>query len=415
MTATKRNGGPLALFLATTAFALCFAVWGLMAPLGPTFRQLYGLSGTQLGLLLAAPVLLGSVARIPLGMATDRFGGRLVFSTLIVSLALPAFLAGLTRSYLSLLAVAFVVGVAGASFAVGVPFVSGWFPAHRQGFILGVYGMGNIGTAIAGIMAPRVASAYGWQYAFWVFIPALLLIGALFWFFGRDAPRAMAVPKSLGERIAIFRRQPLSLVLALFYFVTFGGFVAIGVYLPTLLVGTYGLTVTDAAGRAAGFVILATIARPLGGLLADRWGGAPVLSTSFLAVAALAVVLAFEPAMATITVAFLGIAFMLGLGNGAVFQLVPRMFPRDAGTVTGMVGAAGGLGGFFPPLLMGAVRDATGSYAIGFMLLSEVALLALVVNLLVLQGRAMRFAPEAGFDRRAGSAPALPRHADNDE
>lgn len=411
MPATERTGGPLALVLATAAFALCFAVWGLMAPLGPTFRQLYGLSGTQLGLLLAAPVLLGSVARIPLGMLTDRFGGRLVFSGLIVSLALPAFAAGFTKSYPLLLAVAFVLGMAGASFAVGVPFVAGWFPAHRQGFVLGVYGMGNIGTAIAGFMAPRVASAYGWQYAFWVFLPALLLLGALFWIFGRDAPRAPAAPKSLGERVAILRRQPLSLVLALFYFVTFGGFVAIGVYLPTLLVGTYGLAVTDAAGRAAGFVILATIARPLGGLLADRWGGAPVLNASFLAVAALAVVLAFEPAMVTITIAFLSIAFMLGLGNGAVFQLVARMFPRDAGTVTGMVGAAGGLGGFFPPLLMGAVRDATGSYAIGFMLLSEVALLALAVNLLVLQGRAARLAPEAGFDQRAGSSaiPAAPR------
>jgi MFS transporter, NNP family, nitrate/nitrite transporter len=190
--------------------------------------------------------------------------------------------------------------------------------------------------------------------------------------------------------------------LSLFYFVTFGGFVAINVYLPTLLVSEYGLARTDAAFRAAGFVILATIARPLGGTLADRWGGMPILNATFLIVAALAVVLAFEPGMAVITVAFLGIAFMLGLGNGAVFQLVPRFFAREAGTVTGLVGAAGGLGGFFPPLLMGGVKDATGSYAIGFMLLSEVALLCLVVNILVLQRRATLLLPEE--ERAAGAA-----------
>lgn len=393
MTQTGPNRGPLSLVLATSSFALCFAVWGLIAPLGPTFRALYGLSGTQVGLLLATPVLLGSVARIPLGMLTDRYGGRLVFSSLLVALSVPAFVAGLTKSYVALLVVTLFLGLAGASFAVGVPFVSGWFPPGRQGFVLGIYGMGNVGTAIAGFMAPRVAGAVGWRFVFWLFIPLLLLLGALFWALGRDAPRVAAPSKSLTQRLNLFRRQPLSLVLALFYFITFGGFVAISVYLPTLLVGEYGLTITDAATRAAGFVIVATIARPLGGMLADRWGGSPILNVSFLVVAALAVVLAFEPGILAITIAFLGIAFMLGMGNGAVFQLVPRFFPREAGTLTGLVGAAGGLGGFFPPLLMGAVRDATNSYAIGFMLLSESALLALVVNLLVLQGRATRLLP----------------------
>jgi NNP family nitrate/nitrite transporter-like MFS transporter len=180
-------------------------------------------------------------------------------------------------------------------------------------------------------------------------------------------------------------------VLSLFYFLTFGGFVAISVYLPTFLVDAYGLPRADAAARAAGFTVVATLARPIGGLLSDRWGGAPVLNGGFLAVALLPILLAFQPSMLLITVAFLAIAAAFGLGNGAVFKLVAQTFPKETGAVTGLVGAAGGLGGFFPPILMGLVRDLTGGYAIGFMLLSEIALGCLIVNLLVLQRRAALF------------------------
>lgn len=215
----------------------------------------------------------------------------------------------------------------------------------------------------------------------------------IFWLLARDAPATGAPSLSLAQRFRVFRERPVAWVLALFYFVTFGGFVAIGVYLPTLLVGQYGLTRADAGARAAGFIVLATLMRPIGGLLADRIGGAPILNAVFLVVAAFAVVLAFEPGISVLTIAFLGIAFMLGLGNGAVFQLVPEYFPGQTGTITGLVGAAGGLGGFFPPLVMGIVRDATDSYSIGFMLLSEFALLCLIVNLLAMQHRAARLVP----------------------
>lgn len=406
MTDSDAARGPLMLALATIAFALCFAVWGLISPLAPTFREVYALSGAQVGLLLAVPVVLGSLARFPLGILADRHGGRLVFTALILFLIVPVALAGLTNSFGALVAVSFLLGLAGASFAIGVPFVSRWFPPERQGLALGIYGMGNIGTAVANFTAPPLANSFGWQRAFWLFLPLLLVFGILFWLIARDKPGAVGSGQSVGERLAIFRRRPLTWVLALFYFVTFGGFVAINVYLPTLLVSEYGLTRTDAAFRAAGFVILATLARPLGGTLADRWGGTPILNAVFLVVAAFAIVLAFEPRIATITVAFLGIAFMLGLGNGAVFQLVPKFFAREAGTVTGLVGAAGGLGGFFPPLLMGTVKDATGSYAIGFMLLSEFALFSLIVNILVLQGRARLLDPAAdGGSSDPGASP----------
>lgn len=392
----EKTGGSLsALILATIAFMVCFAAWGLVAPLAATFRGLYGLSATEIGLLVAVPVLLGSVARIPLGILTDRYGGRLVFSALLLLVPIPVALAGLTNSYASLLAVSFFLGLAGASFAVGVPFVSRWFPPERRGFALGVYGMGNFGTAISSYFAPPLAERLGWPFAFWVYVPILLVMGVLFWLVARDAPGPKPPPQPLAQRFAVFRDRPVSWVLALFYFVTFGGFVAINVYLPTLLVGQYGLTPGDAGARTAGFVALATLSRPLGGYLADRWGGVPLLNLVFLLVAGTAIVLAFQPGIILITIAFLSTAFALGMGNGAVFKLVADYFPRETGTVTGLVGAAGGLGGFFPPLVMGIVKDVTGTYAIGFMLLSEFALLCLIVNLLVLQQRAARLAPEA--------------------
>jgi MFS transporter, NNP family, nitrate/nitrite transporter len=178
-------------------------------------------------------------------------------------------------------------------------------------------------------------------------------------------------------------------VLSLFYFVTFGGFVAISVYLPTYLTDVDDFSRSDAALRTSGFVVVAVLARPLGGVLADRIGGPPLLNGVFIAVALLAIVLAFEPGIGIRSVAFLSTAAALGLGSGAVFKLVPGFFPKETGAVTGLVGAAGGLGGFFPPILMGVVRDATGDYAIAFMLLSEFAFVCLVVNILVLQRGAM--------------------------
>jgi NNP family nitrate/nitrite transporter-like MFS transporter len=382
-----------ALVLATVAFAVCFAIWGLVAPLAPLFRNLYQLSGTEVGLLVAVPVILGSLARIPFGLLTDRFGGRAMFPVLMLIGCIPLALAGFTSGYGQLVSVALLLGLPGASFAIGVPFVARWFPPERQGFALGVYGMGNIGTAFAGLVAPRVAAAYGWPAAFWMWVPVMLAMAAIFWLFGRNAPGFTPVTTPVAERFDVFRREPLTWVLALFYFVTFGGFVAIANYLPTLLVGAYGLDAADAAARASGFVVLATLARPVGGVLADRWGGARLLNGAFALIAAFAVVLAFGPDMSIITTAFLGSACMLGLGNGAVFKLVAQHFPREAGVVTGLVGAAGGLGGFFPPLLMGFVRDVTGAYAIGFMLLSEFALLCLLINVLVLQQRARALMP----------------------
>ncbi len=375
----------VALALATLAFTLCFAVWGLVSPLAPQFREAYRLSATETGLLVAVPVLLGSLFRIPMGILTDRYGGRVVFSALMLFLVVPVASIGFANSYASLLFWGFWLGLAGSSFAVGIPFVARWFPAARQGLALGVYGMGNIGTAIANFAGPRLSFSYGWPWAFWAFLPALAIMAALFWAFGREAPGAGAPARSLFDRLIVLRRHPLAWTFSFFYFITFGGFVAMSIYLPTYLVDMFGLDRADAGARAAGFVVVATIARPVGGYLSDRWGASKILNAVFLGVALLAGALAANAEMVVNTIAFLGAAFALGLGNGAVFKLVPEFFPRETGAVTGLVGAAGGIGGFFPPLVMGFFRDTLGFYAPGFALLSLFSLGGLAANWLIVR------------------------------
>ena len=368
MSNTFRPGAARALFLATTAFTVSLAVWGLISALAPTFTQLYGLSAKSKSLMIAIPVLLGAIGRLPAGMLTDRFGGRKVFSGLLALSALPAIGIASSTSYTQLLLLGLFLGMAGTTFAVGVSFVSKWFAADKQGFALGVYGAGNIGQSVAVFGAPALAGALGsWRPIFYIFAALALVWGLVFYSFARDAALT-AQPKTLSENLSVLRRSPMAWVLSLFYFVTFGGFVAFSIYLPTFLKDIFKLTATDAGARTAGFVLLATLMRPIGGILADKVGGAKILLVVFAAVAGFGLLMG-AAWMPTFTVGALGAAAALGLGNGAVFKLVPEYFPKETGTVTGLVGAFGGLGGFFPPLTLGIVRDATGSYTLGFVFL----------------------------------------------
>ncbi len=376
---SHQPGAGRALFLSTTAFAVSFAVWGLMAALAPTFTQLYELSATQKSLMIAVPVLLGSVGRLFAGMAADRFGGRIVFSVLLFFSALPAIAIGLSTSFDQLLIFGLLLGVAGTTFPVGVGFTSKWFAAEKQGTALGVYGMGNIGQSIAVFFAPVLAIWFGdWRIVFYVFAAATILWGGIFYITARDAA-APGQAKTLAENLSVLKRSRVAWVLSLFYFLTFGGFVALSLYMPTLLREIFSLTPTDAGARTAGFVVLATLMRPVGGSLADRFGGAKVLVVVFLAIACLAPLLSLATIM-PFTIGALGCAAALGLGNGAVFKLVPEYFPKETGTVTGLVGAFGGLGGFFPPLELGLIKDSLGSYTLGFLLLSAFSLMCLAVN-----------------------------------
>jgi NNP family nitrate/nitrite transporter-like MFS transporter len=367
-----------ALGLATISFAVSFAAWGLIGALAPMFAQLYALSASQTALLVAVPVLLGSVARLPMGMLTDRFGGRAMFTILLAVSALASWLVSMTTSYEMLLVSAFFIGLAGSSFAIGAAFVSRWTPAAMQGTALGVFGLGLLGQSAAVFGGAVAAASFGWQAVFQFVAAVLLLWAIVFAIAARNNPAA-ARPANAAAMIRVLRHEPVAWWLGAFYFLTFGGFVAFSIYLPTLLRGQFGLSAADAGFRAAGFVVLATLMRPLGGWLSDRIGGAQVLSWVFSGVAGFSLLLAW-PSMIPFTVGALGCAALLGLGNGAVFKLVPERFPRDTGTVTGLVGALGGLGGFFPPLLLGVFRDYLGVLWPGFALLSLTAGLLWVAN-----------------------------------
>ena len=374
--------------LATLAFTLCFAAWSMISPFAKSFKHDLGLSYTEALLLTAVPVVLGSLLRIPVGALTDRYGGRLLFTVLLAFSALPAVLFGYADGYWSLIGVGFLLGVAGSSFAAGVPFVAGWYPPGRQGMAVGVYGMGNVGTAVTFFAAPAIADRWGRPALGWV-VAITLLAGAAFVAGGaRDAPVRRATARYREVMRAGWRLYRL----AFFYFITFGGFVAMFLLLPTVLQDWFDFSKGEASARAAGFVIAATLARPVGGWLADRFGAYPVLVLVFSGIAVCSAVLASlaaEPRIVPITIACLSLGTCLGAGSGAVFKLVPLEFPQDAGAAAGIVGAAGGLGGFFPPVFVGLIKDAEGTYTYGF-----VGLLAFTLASLAIAVWLLRSAPE---------------------
>jgi NNP family nitrate/nitrite transporter-like MFS transporter len=391
------------LAVGTISFAVCFAAWGLISAFATRFRDFYHLSASQTALLVAVPVLLGSLARLPIGLLTDRFKGRGVFTALLLFSAVPPLLAPMVSSYAMLVVVAFLLGISGSSFAVGVGFTSQWFPREKQGGALGIYGIGNAGQSAVVFLGPLLAARFGWQSVFRG-VAALLFVWAIaFVGLARNAP--VTTPrKTLSQMLAVLAHQRLSWVLSAFYFLTFGGFVAFSIYLPVLLHQEFGLTITDAGFRAAGFVLLATGMRPLGGWLSDRIGGARVLSIVFFGAAPFGLLMAW-PSILPFTVGALGCAALLGAGSGAVFKLVPQYFPAETGTVTGLVGAMGGLGGFFPPLLLGVLRDRVGVIWPGFVLLSLTAVgLGILNGRVFLRREATAIAHKRGFDRlRAGA------------
>lgn len=372
-----RTGNGFQLLLGTGAFAFCFAVFGSVSAMMPIIRKQLLLSPIQVSVAIAIPVLLGSLGRLPLGILTDRFGGRMIFSIVMACSVIPAMLMGFVSGYWQLVLCGLFIGIALASFSVGVGFVSGWYPPERQGTALGIYGAGNIGQSLAAFGSPLLAGWLGFKWGFWTFGLLLLVWLVVFLLGARNAPRRTA-PKSVQATHPL--RNTMSWVLSLYYFLTFGGFVAMAIYLPTFLTDMFGLTPQDAGLRTAGFVVLATLMRPVGGWLADRIGGRKILKWVFPATAVMAVFMAC-PLISTFTIGALGMAAAIGLGNGAVFKLVPEYFPESVASVTGLVGAAGGLGGFFPPLVVGGVRQATGAFTWGFIFLSLFAVLCFFVVL----------------------------------
>jgi NNP family nitrate/nitrite transporter-like MFS transporter len=372
----------LMLAMATLGFTINFWAWALLSPLAIRFKADLGLTSFQQALLVAVPVIVGSVGRIPVGALTDRFGGRIMLPAISFATVVPVLFLGLLGhdSYAMLLVGGFFLGLGGTSFAVGIPFVSGWFPPQRRGFALGVFGAGMGGTAISALTTVKLAKAHGLSSPFLITAVALALYGVAAVLVLRVPPGRVASAGSFLGRLTDALRLRVTWQMSALYAVGFGGYVAFSVYLPTYLKTAYGLTQTDAANKMAGFVLVAVVMRPVGGWLCDRLAPTTVLAVVFAAVAAGALVQSTTPGLVpTSTAAFLGMAAALGTASGAVFALVARLSPpAKVGSVTGVVGAAGGLGGFVPPLVMGSVYGSTGSYALGLLLLAATAAAATV-------------------------------------
>ena len=371
------GGSSRMLALATVGFLVNFWAWALISPLGSAYRQELGLSPIQQALLVAVPVIVGSVGRIPVGALTDRLGARRMFPMITALTIIPVLYLGLYGdSYEEIIVGGFFLGLGGTTFAVGVPLVSAWFAPERRGLALGVFGIGMGGTAVSAFSTVRLADAFGRAAPFVLVAVVLGLYAVVSAVLLRDVPGRPVPAGSFLARTWSTARLPATIQCALLYAVGFGGFVAFSVYLPIYLVNAYGLDQEDAALRTAGFVVLAVIMRPIGGWLSDRTSPTSVLAVSFAAAGGLAALAAFElPLIPLGTVAFLGLAAALGASSGACFALVAQVAPPErVGGVTGVVGAAGGLGGFVPPLVMGAIYGWTSDYSVGLALLSVVAL-----------------------------------------
>jgi NNP family nitrate/nitrite transporter-like MFS transporter len=376
------------LALATWAFAISFWAWNLIGPLGARYTEQLGLSAGHKSLLVATPVLVGSVGRIPVGALTDRYGGRVMFPALMlvsVPFVILVAVAGNADSYGLLLVFGFFLGIAGTTFAVGIPFVNGWYERSRRGFATGVFGAGMGGTALSAFFTPRFVEWFGYVTTHVIIAAALIATAAMSWVTMRDAPGWSPNRDPVLPKLVAALKLPVTWQMSSLYAVVFGGFVAFATYLPTYLKDIYAFDLNAAGTRTSGFAIAAVLARPLGGVLADRVGPKPVVSVSLAGVALLAVVVALQPQPEIPAgLAFIALAFFLGLGTGGVFAWVALNAPPErVGSVTGVVGAAGGLGGYFPPLVMGATYDASGpDYTVGLALLAVVALVALALTLI---------------------------------
>lgn len=363
--------------LQTLSLITGFMVWVIISSLLPFITEDIVLAPNQLAWASAIPVILGSILRVPFGYWTNRFGARIMFVIGMLTLIAPVFYISLAESFLDLLIGGLLLGVGGAIFSVGVTSLPKYYPNEKHGFVNGIYGVGNLGTALTAFLAPLLASRLGWQAAVQSYIILLIAFALLNFFLGdRQEPK---VNTPITEQIKSVYRKPKLWFLSLFYFITFGSFVAFTIYLPNFLVAHFQLDKVDAGLRTAGFIALATFMRPLGGWMGDKWNSFKILMFVFSGLTFAGILLSFTLSLPLYTIGCLSVAICAGIGNGVVFKLVPLYFSKQAGIVNGIVSAMGGIGGFFPPLILTMLHNLTGHYAIGFMALSEVALASLIL------------------------------------
>ena len=388
----KTSHQQVALWGSAFAFTVCFAVWTIFSIIGIQIKAELGLNDTQFGLLVATPILTGSLIRLALGIWTDQFGGRIVFTLVMLSAAAATWFLTTMSTYPGYLFAALLVGVAGGSFAVGIAYVSKWFPKEKQGTALGIFGAGNVGAAVTKLLAPMIMVAYGWHAVAKIWAVALALTAVLYFLFTKDDPE-LADRRKTGARPEPFLKQlaPLRNIqvwrFSLYYFFVFGAFVALALWLPRYLVGAYGMDVKTAGVIGAMYSIPASLFRIVGGWLSDRTGartvmywtfGVSVVCTFLLSYPATTYVVAgidgpiqFTLAMGVVpfTVLVFILGFFMSLVKAAVFKHIPVYYPHHVGAVGGVVGMIGGLGGFVLPICFGALNDWLGVWTSCFMLL----------------------------------------------
>ena len=355
------------LIAALLYFDVSFMVWVLLGPLAPFLRQPFTMSATQQGLLVAIPLLGGSCFRPLLGLLGDRIGGRRA-GLIGLSLTIAALVGAwqVAHTVTEFYAVGFLFGVAGASFAVALPLASRWYPPEHQGLAMGIAGAGNSGTVFATLCAPRLAQAFGWRATFGFVLLPVTAAFAAFALMAKDSPAARTIPSA--RDYAAVMRDGDTYWFAFVYSLTFGGFVGFAAFLTTFFNEQYHVSRVAAGDFTTLVVIAGSLLRPAGGWLSDRLGGYRLLLILLATASACLAVVAQQPSLRVVVAALFVAMGVLGMANGAVFQLVPQRFGGRMGLVTGLVGAAGGLGGFFLPSLLGVVKDATGSYRIGLLL-----------------------------------------------
>lgn len=389
-----------ALWLSTLAFTLCFAVWTIFSIIGISIKSELGLSEFEYGVLIAMPVLTGSLTRLILGVWTERYGGRLVFSAQMILTGLATFALTWANSYATFLLAALGVGLAGGSFIIGVAYVSKWYPKERQGTALGVFGMGNVGAAVTKFLAPFVLVVWGWQGVAEIWAAVISLMGVVFYVLAKDDPefsarraRGVAAP-SLAEQFAPLKNLQVWRF-SLYYFFVFGGFVALALWLPHYLVQVYGVDVRVAGMAAAAFSLAASVFRAYGGVLSDRFGARTVMYWTFGFSLVFLFMLSYPPTDYVIRgkdgpIAFstemglwpfvgtlFALGFFMSLGKAAVFKHIPVYYPNHVGAVGGLVGMIGGLGGFVLPIIFGALLEVTGVWTSSFALLFLIVLVSL--------------------------------------
>ena len=365
-------------------FDVSFMIWVLMGALGAFIAKDFGLSATAKGLVVAIPILGGSLLRLPLGVLADHVGSK---KTAIMGMGLtiiPLLLAYLTgKTMPQIYIIGLFLGIAGASFAVALPMASRWYPPEHQGLAMGIAGAGNSGTVIAAFFAPRLAEVFGWHAVFGFALIPLFLVMAYFAFFAKDSPNhPPAIPF-----LHYFRplRETDALLFCFFYMITFGGFVGLASFLPIFFTDQYTISRVTAGTLTALCVFAGSFCRPLGGYISDRIGGIRALSFIYTGIAIFLLFVSRLPILPIIVPLMFITMLLLGMGNGAVFQLVPQRFPREIGTITGLVGTVGGFGGFLLPFGLGTLKDHWNSYSIGFLFFA-LSCLTVFSILLVVKG-----------------------------